>query len=224
MTAADQMTAAAAVKSCPCCAVMRRGLLVLAAIVTVFGTAAWIERHPLLRWAADVWIVSDQPAAADAVAVFGGGLNSRPFAAAAYYKQGLVRKVLLSHDREGAAAQLGIPISGAAATRAVLVKLGVNEDDIETFGSGLANTHEEVLALREWAQRMQVRSIIVPTEIFSARRVRWMLHRTFGDDFAIVVPALDPPNYRRDDWWRHADGFIGFQNEVLKYIYYWLRY
>ena len=44
----------------------------------------------------------------------------------------------------------------------------------------LSSTREEALALRDWAAREKVRSVIVPTEIFAARRLRWMLHRVSG--------------------------------------------
>ena len=49
----------------------------------VFVAGIWFERAPLLRGAADLWIVSDPVMTADVVAVLGGGLNERPFAAAA---------------------------------------------------------------------------------------------------------------------------------------------
>jgi hypothetical protein len=95
---------------------------------------------------------------------------------------------------------------------------------IETFGKNLGNTHQEVLALQAWAEDNQAHSIIVPTEIFSARRVRWMLHRALGDGFVIRVIALDPPQFHRDDWWRHRQGTTAFRTEVVKYLYYRLRY
>ena len=85
-------------------------------------------------------------------------------------------------------------------------------------------THDEALALRAWVEENGAHSIIVPTEVFSARRVRWMLHRAFGDSVRIMVPTLDPPEYPRDQWWRHEQGLIAFQNELLKYIYYRLKY
>lgn len=224
MTVASGSAMSSATNSRSRGAVLRRRLLVLAAAVAVLGVVAWFERQQLLRTAAEVWIVSDEPAPADAVAVFGGGIEDRPFAAARYYHEGLVNKVLVSNDPVGPAAQLGIMPSDAAANRAVLLKLGVREADIEIFGNELSNTHEEVLALREWATRMGAKSIIVPTEIFSARRVRWMLRRAFGKEIDIRVPALDPVQYRADNWWRYEAGLIDFQNEVIKYLYYRLRY
>src|SRR5262249_34707402 len=120
--------------------------------------------------------------------------------------------------------RLGIYVSHAAANRAVLLKLGVPADVIEFFGTNATNTHEEVLALQHWVERNGVRSIIVPTEIFGTRRLRWMLHRVFGEQTAIRVPALVPEEFRSDNWWRHEGGLVSFQNEIMKYLYYRLKY
>jgi uncharacterized SAM-binding protein YcdF (DUF218 family) len=201
-----------------------RRVLATLALVVVLGAGAWLGRDTLLRSAADLWIVSDPLAPADAVAVFGGGLEDRPFAAAAYYREGLVKKILLSNIRPSPAELLGVLQSHTDANRKVLVRLGVPEQAIESFGSNVSNTYEEALALREWAVRSGARSIIVPTEIFSARRVRWMLHRVFAGAAAIRVPALAPLDYRSDNWWKSEGGLIGFQNEVLKYLYYRIKY
>jgi uncharacterized SAM-binding protein YcdF (DUF218 family) len=204
--------------------VLVRRLVALLTLLFLVGVSTWFGRMPLLRGAADVWIVSDPVVPSDAVAVFGGGVADRPFAAAAYYRDGLVQKVLISDNRTSPAAELGAVPSDSDANYRVLRRLGVPDGAIEFFGKGSASTHDEVLALREWAGRAGVRSIIVPTEIFSTRRVRWTLHHVFGHEFAIIVPALDPPEYRRDDWWRNAQGLITFQNEVLKYVYYRMAY
>jgi hypothetical protein len=58
----------------------------------------------------------------------------RPFAAAAYYRDGLVRKILVSNARESPGEQLGVLLTDAAANRPVLLKLGVPADAIESFG------------------------------------------------------------------------------------------
>jgi hypothetical protein len=184
----------------------RRRLLAVLAVVAVLGTGAWVGRDWVLLSAADLWIVSDPIGSADAVAVFGGGIADRSFAAAQYYRQGLVKKILID-----------LP-----ASEAVLLDLGIPSSAIETFGNDLGNTHEEVLALRDWAERNDTCSIIVPTEIFSARRVRWMLHRAFGGECVIRVIALDVLS--RNDWWRHVQEVSAFQNEILKYIYYRVNY
>ncbi len=176
--------------------------------MAVLGIGAWANRELLLRWVADWWIVSDPIGPADAVAVFGGGLADRPFAAARYYRLGLVKKVLID----------------GSDSAAVLLALGTPASAIETFGNALQNTHQEALALRAWAERHDIHSLIVPTEIFSTRRVRWMLHRAFSSKFDIRVIALDPPDYPQDYWWRQTKSVTSFRLEVIKYFYYLLRY
>jgi uncharacterized SAM-binding protein YcdF (DUF218 family) len=203
--------------------VWRRALLWLV-VVAALGIGAWASRRWLLLSAADLWIVSDPIGPADAVVVFGGGIVDRPFAAAQYYRQGLVKEILVSNARESPAEKLGVVISDVAATEAVLQKLGTPPTAIDTFGNALASTHQEVLALHAWAETHNLRRIIVPTEIFSTRRVRWMLRRVFGGAFVVRVVALDPPQYSRDDWWRHEEGVVAFNNEIIKYVYYRIKY
>jgi hypothetical protein len=111
-----------------------------------------------------------------------------------------------------------------AASESVLLERGIPAGAIETFGDDLRNTHQEVFALRVWAERHKLHSVIVPTETFSTRRLRWLLNRAFPSQFEVRVIALDPPGYRRDDWWRHKQGIAAFKNEVIKYLYYILRY
>ena len=204
--------------------ITRRFLLALLACITVLGVASWFEREAVLREAADLWIVSDQPTQADAVAVFGGGLEYRPFAAADYYRRGLVPKILVSNIGSSPAERLGVLQSHVEANVEILRKLGVPATAIETFGTNLTDTYAEASALHEWAGRNGARTIMVPTDIFSTRRLRWTLHRVFGGDAVILVPAVNPLDYRRDDWWKNEQGVITFQNEVIKYLYYRLKY
>ena len=185
-----------------------RIMLLVFAVVVALGIGTWAGREWLLRSAADLWIVSDPLGSADAVAVFGGGVADRPLAAAQYYAQGWVTKILVD----------------GSDSEAVLLELGTPGTAIETFGRALGSTYQEALALRAWAEQHNLHSIIVPTEIFSTRRVRWMLRRAFPGEFQIRVIALDAPDYRRDDWWCRTQTLAAFEKEVIKYLYYNLTY
>lgn len=66
------------------------GILLLAALVTGLR----VERAPLLRGAADLWIVSDPVTRSDVIVVLGSGLTYGPD------KKGLVTKVLVSQAAE----------------------------------------------------------------------------------------------------------------------------
>jgi uncharacterized SAM-binding protein YcdF (DUF218 family) len=203
---------------------MRR-LGVLALVLAGLGACAWLAREPLLRGLAELWIVSDEVTHADAVAVLGGQIEMRPFAAADLYHRGLVKRILVSNNKEGRSAAIGAVQGHTEANRQVLLKSGVPPNAIETFGQTNRSTSDEAVALREWVERHGASSIIVPTEVFAARRVRWVFNREFaGRGIRIQVLSLEPPEYTRTEWWKTDVGLITLQNEVIKYIYYRLKY
>jgi uncharacterized SAM-binding protein YcdF (DUF218 family) len=203
--------------------VRRLGTVILALIV--LGALAWLGRAPLLRGAADLWIVSDKPTHADAVVVLGGGLENRPFVAADVFKKGLVDKVLVSQVVESRAVKMGIIEGHTQANRQALLKLGVPASAIETFGTANRSTEDEAVTLREWADTHKAAALIIPIEIFSSRRVRWIFRREFaGKSTRIEVLAFDMSEFTRDNWWQHDKGIINFQNEILKYIFYRIHY
>jgi uncharacterized SAM-binding protein YcdF (DUF218 family) len=189
------------------------------------GWLAWIERAPLLRGAANLWIVSDPITPTDVAVVLGGGLEVRPFAAADLYRRGFVKKILVSQVAEERVVKIGAARGHTETNRQILLKLGVPAGAIETFGASNSNTKEEAMALRDWAGQRRVEAVIIPTEIFGARRVCRIFHREFdGQAVRIAVPSFDPPVYTAADWWTTERGIVEFQNEILKFIYYRLRY
>lgn len=168
---------------------------------------------------ADLWIVSDTVTKADAAVVLGGGLNDRPFAAADLYRNGLVKKVLISQVANDRLFSFGISSGHTELNRQVLLKLGVPAAAIETFGTANRNTKDEALSLRAWAERHDATTFIIPTEIFSARRVQFIFRRELVKS-TIEILTLEPQRYTKDNWWKTDFGLISFQNEILKYLYY----
>jgi uncharacterized SAM-binding protein YcdF (DUF218 family) len=196
-------------------------ILVLLGLVGI----AWFERVPLLRGAANLWIISDQATHADSVVVLGGGLENRPFIAADLYHKGFAKTVLVSRVSESHAAEVGIIQGHTDANYQALLKLGVPASAIDMFGDKNKSTNDEAAALRAWADVHKVTALIIPTEIFSSRRIYWIFHRKFsGVPVQIEVLAFDQSDFTRDDWWRDDRGVISFQNEVVKYIYYRLHH
>jgi DUF218 domain len=190
---------------------------IIALLLGGFSAGAWLGREALLRGLTDLWVVSDPITRGDAVVVLGGGLEYRPFIAADLYKKGLVNKVLVSQVPEGHVAALP---GHTELNRKALLNLGVPDAAIQIFGTENRNTEDEVLALKDWAEQNAASVLIVPTEIFAARRVRWIFHRQFrGTSVRIEIPSFEE-DFTRAGWWKTKAGLIAFQTEVLKYIYY----
>lgn len=203
----------------------RRIWLIVLAITILAMVACWVDRSPILRESAALWIVSDPLEPADAIAVLGGGVDQRPFVAADLYKKGLANKVLVANVKLHPIEILGITPPHMELNRLVLLKLGVPENAIVGFGNGVSSTFDEARALAIWVKDNGAHSIIVPTEFFSTRRQRWILNHELAPVGAhVILDAQKPLEYGTDDWWQHEEGIIEFQNEVIKYLYYRLKY
>src|SRR6516165_4240625 len=83
-------------------------ILLLAAVVA----GVWLQRAPLLRGAANLWIVSDRVTQSDVVAVLGGDFEGRPFVAAELYKKGLVSKVPVPQAEKTRPSKIGAFFQG----------------------------------------------------------------------------------------------------------------
>jgi uncharacterized SAM-binding protein YcdF (DUF218 family) len=202
-----------------------RRTLVAAGVLAVCLTLGWSLRGPLLQGLAQLWVVSESPGRADAIVVLGGGLDTRPFAVAELYRRGFATRVLLANTKTGPAEELGVLPPHMDLNRAVLIRLGVPSEAISLFGEQLSNTYEEARALRIWAQTTGARALLLPTDSFSTRRVRWIVGRELAEVGGRVhVQAIDPREYTLGNWWQHEQGLIGFQNEVLKYLFYRVKY
>jgi hypothetical protein len=200
-------------------------LLLVALLSAGLAASAWLEREALLQGLADLWIVSDPVTPGDAIAVLGGDLDLRPVVAADLYRKGFAGRILISRVDEGRSVTIGGLPGHTELNRRVLLNLGVPVTAIETFGTANRNTNDEALALRDWAERNSASVLIIPTDIFGARRVNWIFRREFsGTNVRIEVPAFEPQTYSRADWWKTEQGLVAVQNEVLKYVYYRLKY
>src|SRR5262249_61220833 len=71
-----------------------RRSITAALIMVGLAGLAWVEREPLLRGAADLWLVSDPVGPADIAVGLGGGVDVRPFAAGGPDHPGVGKKGL----------------------------------------------------------------------------------------------------------------------------------
>lgn len=197
------------------------GLLVGACLLMVLA----LFRVPILIGLAAAWVVDEQPAKADAIVVLGGGMEDRPFAAAKLYHEGFAPKILYMDVKLDAAGKLGIGLPERELTRRLLLSNNIPETALVAIGSSVASTYDESQAVRAWLEKSGCKSVLIPTDLFHTRRVRWLFHRELQDMHAQVqVQAVRPPTYGADDWWRHEEGLVAFESEVIKSIYYRFKY
>src|SRR5262249_26439494 len=198
----------------------------LAPVLIVLAIAiAWMARAAILRGVAELWVVSDPLDRADAIVVLAGRIDVRPFAAADLYGRGFAPRVLISNLPPDPLKTMHLWPGQTELTRQLLLKLGVAAEAIVEFGDGVTSTYEEARALLDWTRSSGAKSVIIPTDLFPTRRVRWTFqHEVASTGVRVIVHAIQPRAYGLDDWWRDERGLIDFQNEVIKSIYYRLSH
>jgi uncharacterized SAM-binding protein YcdF (DUF218 family) len=188
-------------------------------------TIGWFARGFLLTAFTNIWVIDEAPVPADVVVVFGGGVNTRTFAAAEAYKEGLVPKVLIPDVKLEPIEKLGLVKTHSQVCKEVVIGSGVPESAIEMFGKGVSNTWDEVHALKAWADANNADTIIIPTQFIYTRRLRWVLDKVFeGSETQTYVFAIEAFNYERASWWSNEYGLLAVQNEIIKYILYRFKY
>jgi uncharacterized SAM-binding protein YcdF (DUF218 family) len=152
-------------------------------------------------------------------------MDVRPFAAADLYKRGFAPRILIANIMRDPLERMQLWPGQTALTRQLLLKLGVPADAIVEFGDEVSSTYEEARAVLDWAKSSGAKTVIIPTDFFPTRRIRWTFqHEVAPAGVRIIVHAIKPRGYGLDDWWRDERGLIDFQNEVIKFIYYRLNY
>ena len=194
-------------------------------ILALLSLALYLFRAPLGRAAANAWIVNDPLEKSDLIVVLGGGPETRPFEAARLYKKGLAPRILVMDAKPFPAQELGLIELDAVVARKVLLKMEVPESNIVTCAEMVESTRDECDAVRHWAATNGIKRIIIATDLFHTRRVRWIFRKELAPaGIEVAVDATPVLNYTATNWWQHEDGLIAFQNEVLKYAYYRIKY
>jgi uncharacterized SAM-binding protein YcdF (DUF218 family) len=191
--------------------------IIVLTIALLLGMAGLWRSH-ILRQAAKLWVVSDPIDHADAIVVLGGGLNIRPAAGAALFKQGRAPEVLVpkSFYDNGREARL---------MRDILVQSGVPTNAITEFEINLHSTYGEALAVATLAKSRKFKSLLIPTDLFPTRRTIWIFRRELASAGVTVgILPIDPPDYNLENWWRHKRNIRYLSSEILKYVYYRIVY
>ncbi len=108
-----------------------------------------------------------------------------------------------------------------------LRQYGVPREQIFTVSPREWGTYYEALAVREFAVRQNLKSILIVTSAYHSRRALWTFQRVFSETGIQV--GLDPVETgqqtpRPGIWWLYPKGWEMVPGEYIKIVYYWLRY
>ena len=132
--------------------------------------------------------------------------------AARLYRAGLAPRVLYSDVTTNQLAQLGMDKPETTLTREVLIQQGVPESALQCVGHGVSSTYLESLAVRDWVRQAGAKSVIIPTDEFHTRRVRWVFRKVLRPAGAqIQVKPVIHPEFTTTNWWWKKKGSSPFR-------------
>ncbi len=199
----------------------RRAVMFGVITILVIGLIVFVFPDSTLKWTANAWSRATAPPenSADAILVLGGGSAFRPQAAAELWHAGHAPKIYVFDPLSDFSSK-----EGNMTMRLLQEELNVPPDSIELIESQVTSTFDEANITAELIRSHGWKSVIVPTHIFHTRRVEWIFSKHLPDDCELYVTEAPFIHFRAEDWWKNEWGLIQFPNEVLKTIFYGIRY
>ena len=192
----------------------RGGALVSTIILVVFLALLVIvywARHPIMRFAAESWVIDEPAAHADVILLLGDDnfYADRATRAAEMIRHGVAPVVVASGRRLR-------PSAGVAELQEHdLIERGVPKDRIIRFPHDAESTLEEAAALARLCSERRFRSVIVVTSNYHARRTRYIFHKVFPPGIAVSVAGAHDGDFDPDHWWEKRKSEELFLHEIV---------
>jgi uncharacterized SAM-binding protein YcdF (DUF218 family) len=185
-------------------------LVVLLAVVAL-GAVVYLARHPLMRFAAESWIVDEPAAHADAILVLSDDnfYADRATQAAQLFRQGVASVVVASGRRLRPSAGISELMEHD------LIERGVPKEKVERLAHDADTTRDEAIALRRLATEKGWRSVVVVTSNYHTRRARYIFQRVFPSGVAVSVSSARDGDFDPEHWWEKRKSAKNFLGELL---------
>jgi vancomycin permeability regulator SanA len=179
-----------------------------------FLAVIYVARFPLMRYAAQFWVLDEPVAPSDAVIVLGDDnyAADRAFHAAELYRQGVAPVVVAS----GRMLRKDVSLAD------------VMQHDLETFGVPTAavvklahraqNTREEAAQAAQLIKARGWKRIVVVTSNYHARRARFIFENTLPPGVTLRVSAARDSEFDPSHWWETRQGQKLFFSELAGYV------
>lgn len=185
--------------------------LIILVVVLVLCAIVYWARHPIMRFAAESWVIDEPAAHADALLLLGDDnfYADRATRAAEMIRHGVAPVVVASGRRLR-------PSAGVAELQEHdLIERGAPKDKILRFPHDADSTLEEAVALARLCSERHFRSVIVVTSNYHARRARYIFHKVFPPGIAVSVAGAHDGDFDPDHWWEKRKSEALFVHEIV---------
>lgn len=185
--------------------------LVALVFLVVFCALLYFARHPLMRFAAEGWVIDEPAAHADAIIVLGDDnfYADRATHAAELFRQGVAPVVVASGRRVRPNASIGDLMQHD------LIERGVPKEKIIAFSHDADSTREEAQALSKLVAEHHWKSVVVVTSNYHTRRTRYIFEKVFPASITVSVASARDGDFDPERWWEKRKSIKLFAKEVL---------
>lgn len=173
------------------------GTLIALLFLAAFCLLLYWARHPILRYAAESWVVDEPAPHADAILLLGDDnfYADRATRAAELIRQGVAPLVVASGRRLRPSAGI------VELMQHDLIERGVPKEKILPFPQDADNTGEEAAALAKFCSERRFRSVILVTSNYHTRRARYIFEKAFPSSISVSVASARDGDFDPDRWW-----------------------
>ena len=181
-----------------------------------FGLVAvvYFARYPLMRFAAESWVMDEPATPSDALIVLGDDNYpaDRAFHAADLYRSGVAHTVVASGRL------LRQNVSIADVMEHDLESFGVPAASIVKLSSRAQNTKEEAAEVTKMVEARGWKRILIVTSNYHARRTKFIYSRTLPAGISFRVSGARDSEFDPTRWWETRQGQKLFFSELAGYI------
>ena len=185
--------------------------LIALVFVVVLCLVVYWARHPIMRYAAESWVVDGPAEHSDAIILLGDDnfYADRATRAAELIRQGAAPVIVASGRRLR-------PSAGVAELlEHDLLERGVPKEKIIRFAHDTDSTLEEANALAQFSAEHRFRSVIIVTSNYHTRRVRYVFGKVFPQSMSVTVASARDGDFDPDRWWERRKSQRLFLGEVF---------
>jgi uncharacterized SAM-binding protein YcdF (DUF218 family) len=172
--------------------------LIILLFLVILCAVLYLVRRPILRFAAESWIIEDPLLdKADAIIVLGDDnfYADRATRGAQLFREGKAAVIVASGRRLRPNAGIAELMEHDLAER------GVPRDKIVRFAQDADSTLEEAQAVAQLAKERKWHSVIVVTSNFHTRRARYIFRRVFSQGIEVRVASARDGDFDPEHWW-----------------------
>jgi uncharacterized SAM-binding protein YcdF (DUF218 family) len=184
--------------------------LVALLFVVALCATVYLARHPIMRFAAESWVIDEPAAHADAIVVLGDDnfYADRATHAAELFRQGVAPDVVASGKRLRPNAGLSELMEHD------LVERGVPKDKIMRLTQDADSTREEAGAVEKLVMEHHWKSVVVVTSNYHTRRTRYIFQKVFPSGVAVSVASARDGDFDPERWWEKRKSIKLFAREL----------